>query len=94
MSELNIIQESSDAAAKVLDRPMYSGPKVRDLRGPRPKVRRPRPEVRDPRAETRGPSGSRPENGPEHGMQVRLSIQSFRSEMDLKTSPTRTIKSQ
>ena len=37
VSELNIIQESSDAVAK--DRPMYSGPKVRDPRGLRPKVR-------------------------------------------------------
>ena len=60
VSELKIIQESSDAAAKDLDRLMYSGP----------------------------------ENGPEHGMQVRLlSIQGFRSEMDLKTSPIRTTKS-
>ena len=43
VSELNIIQESSDAAAKDLDRPMYSGPEVRDARGPRPEVRGPRP---------------------------------------------------
>ena len=49
MSELNIIQESSDAGAKELDRPMYSGPKVREPRGPRPKIRSLRPELRDPR---------------------------------------------
>ena len=48
VSELNITQESLDATAKDLDRPMY-GSKVRDPRGPRPKVRGPRPEVRDPR---------------------------------------------
>ena len=41
VSEISIIQESSDAAAKDLNRPMYSGPEVKDPRGPRPVVRGP-----------------------------------------------------
>ena len=82
VSKLKIIQESSDAAAKDLD--------FFHL------VRLGTREGRDPRLgpETRGPRGSRPENGSEHGMEVRLlSTQGYRSEMHLKTSPARTIKS-
>ena len=44
MSELNIIQESSDAEAKDLHRPMYDAPEVRD----------PRPQARGPNAEPSG----------------------------------------
>ena len=57
MFEPNIIQQSSDAAAKDWDRPMYSASEVRDLRGPRPLVRGPRLRVRGligPRPRVRG----------------------------------------
>ena len=49
VSKLNIIQESSDAEAKDLDRPMYYAPEVKG----------PRPLVRDPKVETIG-KGPRP----------------------------------
>ena len=62
VSELKIIQQSSDALAKDLDRPLYytskdrdPRPLVRDLRGPRPLARGPRPLVRGLRPLVRGP---------------------------------------
>ena len=42
VSKLNIIQQSSDAVAKDLNRPLYWTSEVRD----------PRPQVRGPRAES------------------------------------------
>ena len=94
VSELNIIQESSDAAAR-LGQAHVLRTRVFFFHLVRLGTREGRdPRLGAPRVETRDPRGSRPENEPENGMQARLlSIQGFRSEMDLETSPTRTTKS-
>ena len=71
VSKLNMIQESSDAATKDLAGPCTQDPRLgtREDRDPRLGARDPRlgtQESRDPRLGA--PRGSRPENGPEHGM--------------------------
>ena len=74
----------------------WTGPCTWDPRLGTREGRDPRLGARDLRLGTREGPDPRlgAENGPEYGMQVRLlSIQGFRSEMDLKTSPTRTTKS-